>query len=58
MANEASSNQLVICDAGPIIHLDEVNCLFLLNDFTRVLIPDAVWNEVKYHSKHLKLANK
>jgi hypothetical protein len=50
MANEASSNQLVICDAGPIIHLDEVNCLFLLNDFTRVLIPDAVWNEVKSHS--------
>jgi len=27
------SKTAVVCDAGPIIHLDEVGCLSLLNDF-------------------------
>ena len=41
--------QLVICDAGPIIHLDELDCLRLLEDFPEILIPDVVWDEVMHH---------
>jgi len=37
----------VVCDSGPIIHLDELNCLHLLEDFQEVLIPDAVQKEIK-----------
>ena len=40
---------LVVCDAGPMIHLDELGCLDLLADFSSVLVPDAVWNEVEAH---------
>ena len=39
----------VICDAGPLIHLDELGCLDLLADFQTVLVPDQVWQEVEYH---------
>ena len=39
----------VVCDAGPLIHLDELGCLSLLNDFKEVLIPDQVWAEVLKH---------
>ncbi len=39
----------VICDAGPIIHLDEVNQLTLLADFSRILVPEQVWLEVQLH---------
>jgi len=38
----------VVCDAGPLIHLDEVNCLDLLADLV-VLAPDQVWREVELH---------
>jgi predicted nucleic acid-binding protein len=46
---ENAPRPLVICDAGPLIHLDEVGCLDLLADFSAVLVPDAVWNEVQVH---------
>jgi len=39
----------VVCDAGPLIHLDEVDCLALLNDFAQVLVPEQVWQEVERH---------
>jgi predicted nucleic acid-binding protein len=39
----------VICDAGPLIHLDELNCLPLLDDFDAVWVPDPVWQEVARH---------
>ena len=39
----------VICDAGPLIHLDELDCLDLLADFQTVLVPDQVWQEVEHH---------
>jgi len=39
----------VVCDAGPIIHLDELNSLSLLADFHEVLVPNAVWLEVEHH---------
>jgi predicted nucleic acid-binding protein len=40
---------LVVCDAGPLIHLDELDCLDLLADFSRVVVPDIVWREVEHH---------
>jgi len=40
---------VVVCDAGPVIHLDELGCLDLLADFQTVFVPVAVWNEVARH---------
>lgn len=40
---------LVVCDAGPLIHLDELGALDLLADFIEVLVPEAVWREVEKH---------
>lgn len=44
-----SSTIQVICDAGPLIHLDELGCLDLLADFDTVIVPEAVWQEVTQH---------
>lgn len=40
---------LVICDAGPLIHLDELNSLALLRDFSQIQVPNSVWQEVQRH---------
>jgi predicted nucleic acid-binding protein len=40
---------IVICDAGPLIHLDELHCLHLLDDFDRILVPKQVLQEVQSH---------
>ncbi len=39
----------VVCDAGPLIHLDELGCIDLLADFTQVFVPESVRNEVHIH---------
>ena len=39
----------VVCDAGPLIHLDELGCLDLLTDFRAILVPEQVWREVEHH---------
>jgi predicted nucleic acid-binding protein len=39
----------VVCDAGPLIHLEELNNLSLLADFSNVFVPDQVWSEVEHH---------
>jgi predicted nucleic acid-binding protein len=39
----------VVCDAGPLIHLDELDCLSLLADFHPILVPAQVWQEVHQH---------
>ncbi len=39
----------VICDAGPLIHLDELGCINLLEDFDLVWVPNQVWQEVARH---------
>ena len=39
----------VVCDAGPLIHLDELGCLDLLVDFQTVFVPEQVWREVEQH---------
>lgn len=43
------SNIKAVCDAGPLIHLDELDCLDLLNDFEETLTPEAVSKEVGIH---------
>jgi predicted nucleic acid-binding protein len=43
------SSVKVICDAGPIIHLDEINCLNLLNDFEEIILPFSVEREIELH---------
>jgi len=42
-------NIKAICDAGPVIHLDELNCLNLLCDFQEIILSDTVWGEIKHH---------
>lgn len=39
----------IVCDAGPLIHLDELNSTSLLNDFAQVMVPIQVWQEVQVH---------
>lgn len=39
----------VVCDAGPLIHLDELDCLDLLTDFGEVFIPESVRREIRVH---------
>ena len=39
----------VVCDAGPLIHLDELGCLELLADFRAILVPRQVWLEIEQH---------
>ena len=41
---EVKSAVVVVCDAGPLIHLDELGCLNLLADFREVLVCEAGWN--------------
>jgi predicted nucleic acid-binding protein len=36
-----------VCDAGPIIHLDEIGVLYLIEDFQEILLCPAVINEVQ-----------
>ena len=47
MAGSESAVEVAL-DAGPIIHLDEIDALDLLADFT-ALTPEAVWAEVGRH---------
>jgi len=42
-------DRIIVADAGPLIHLDELQCLGLLADFAEVRVPDAVWREVDQH---------
>lgn len=41
----------IVCDSGPIIHLEELNCLRLLADFKEILIPNIVHKEIKRHRR-------
>jgi predicted nucleic acid-binding protein len=46
---------VTICDAGPVIHLDELACLDLLQKLGRFLIPESVWAEIQRHRSALKI---
>ena len=45
----SSGFPLAICDAGPLIHLDELGCLDTLQDFQALLVPSSVVDEVAQH---------
>jgi predicted nucleic acid-binding protein len=49
---------IVVCDAGPLIHLDELECIDLLNNLGTILIPEIVWSEAIKHRPELVLADK
>ena len=49
MAGAEDFPPVIVCDAGPLIHLDQVGCVDLLNDFPKVLVPETVWEEVMRH---------
>lgn len=38
-----------VADAGPLIHLTEINSLALLEIFESVIVPDSVWLEAQAH---------
>ncbi len=40
---------LVVADAGPLIHLDELGALDVLSDYHQIFVADAVWQEVAHH---------
>lgn len=46
---KSDSKIAAICDAGPIIHLDELNSLDLLLDFHPLTIPKSVQIEITKH---------
>ena len=51
----ATDGVLVVLDAGPLIHLDEISCLHLLEGFHSLLIPSVVWSEAVRHRSQLRL---
>jgi len=38
-----------VLDAGPLIHLAELDALDVLCDFSSLIVPEAVWLEVEHH---------
>ncbi len=44
-----TSPALVVADAGPLIHLDELAALDVLSDYAAVLVPNTVGLEVQHH---------
>lgn len=46
---EQATIPIIVLDTGPIIHLDELDSLYLLSDFKKLLVPDAVWREIERH---------
>jgi predicted nucleic acid-binding protein len=49
VATDSHITRVVVCDAGPLIHLDELASLRLLCDFPSVLVPEVVWAEAERH---------
>ena len=49
MAAVETAARVVVLDAGPLIHLDELDSLVLLDDYKQLLVPAAVWLEVERH---------
>lgn len=43
---KSRSKTVVVCDAGPLIHLQEVGHLHLLADFQKIIVPHGVEHEV------------
>ena len=47
---------VAVLDAGPLIHLDELGCLNLLNDLKVLLVPQAVLEEALRHRPGMALS--
>ena len=45
----AATEIVAVLDAGPLIHLDELGRLNLLNDFKELLVPLTVLDEALKH---------
>ena len=45
---KTESRDLAVCDAGPLIHLDELACLDLLSDW-HLCVPSAVLMGIEHH---------
>jgi predicted nucleic acid-binding protein len=48
----------IAADAGPLIHLDELDCLDLLEDLGMICVPRAVAFEVARHRPQLSLVHR
>ena len=48
-----TESDAIVVDAGPLIHLDELQSLDLLEDLSPLVVPEAVWCEVKKHRNKL-----
>jgi predicted nucleic acid-binding protein len=46
--------EIAVIDAGPLIHLDELDCLDLLEGFTAIHIPPEIKNEVAVYRPALQ----
>jgi predicted nucleic acid-binding protein len=49
---KTDSKAIAVCDAGPIIHLDELNSLDLISDFHPLIIPKSVQLEIAKHRQN------
>ena len=47
--DKTKSTIKAVCDAGPVIHPDELGCLDLLSDFQEIFLSDTVWKEIKQY---------
>lgn len=56
-SNTFKTKKCVIADAGPLIHLDELDVVNLLSDFGEVLVPESVLGEVMKHRPKLEMAS-
>lgn len=52
MTESLPSAVMVVADAGPLIHLDELDSMGLLTDFYAVYVTSTVWREVEFHRPH------
>ncbi len=47
---------IVVLDAGPLIHLDELCCLDVLRGLGPLVAPEQVWCEAQVHRPNLELS--
>ena len=52
----AATEIVAVLDAGPLIHLDELGGLNLLNDFKELLVPQTVLDEALKHRPDLRMS--
>ena len=48
-------SETAVVDAGPLIHLDELQSLDLLQDLSPLIAPEVVWWEVRKHRPHINI---